>query len=212
MKHSMIASTLLLCLSITHSAVAEVSCSDLQNKGLACFRSGDVARADDINHNFDNLIKAIDQLQAAIEGLKKSQQGTTQRLKRIDSLANETKSLKSGVDSLNRSQQGTTQRLKRIDSLANETKSLRAGVDGLKKSQQSTTQRLNRVSIGNCKKIKGKCGAGMYNKPTYYLDRVRFSCPSQQPLLRSLRFLRCGKIKTKDEGLLVEATCCALTK
>ena len=171
----------LSCLSLTHAAVAEVSCSDLQDKGLACFRSGDVARADDINHNFDKLLKQLDELEALVERLRKGQDATTQRLKQVDGLARDTKAVK-------------------------------AGVDGLKKSQQSTTQSLNRLVIGECKAVKGSCGTGMFKQPLHYMDRVRFSCPAQSPVLRSLKFVRCGKRGTSNEGLLLEASCCKLRK
>lgn len=67
------------------------------------------------------------------------------------------------------------------------------------------------IRIGNCRRVEGSCGSGTYNRPTYYLDRVEFSCPSERPLLSEIRFKRCGPIGQSDEGLLLSASCCALS-
>ena len=69
----------------------------------------------------------------------------------------------------------------------------------------------SQITVGSCQHIDGPCGYGMYNKPTFFLDRVKFSCPDIKPILAGVRFKRCGPIEQSDEGLLLAATCCALS-
>ena len=68
-----------------------------------------------------------------------------------------------------------------------------------------TTHRHGRFA---CEQVDGPCGNGMYQKPTYYFDRVSFECPESHPMLSGFRFLRCGTTGTENEGLRVRATCC----
>ncbi|CZF81746.1 hypothetical protein GCE9029_02803 [Grimontia celer] len=75
---------------------------------------------------------------------------------------------------------------------------------------------LNEISgelkVGRCEDIRGKCGTGMFRQPTYYFDRVVFSCPDSKPIMSEFRFSRCGAINSANEGLQVIAKCCSLTK
>lgn len=76
---------------------------------------------------------------------------------------------------------------------------------------QTLIANVSQIRVGRCQLIDGQCGIGTYKQPTFYLDRVRFSCPEGHPILSGVRFKRCGAIDTKDEGLLLVATCCALS-
>ena len=75
---------------------------------------------------------------------------------------------------------------------------------------QSVLEQVSRIRVGSCEEIDGQCGVGMHNKPTYYFDRVRFSCPDNRPLLRGIHFERCEQ-GTPEEGLLVQGKCCSLS-
>ena len=76
---------------------------------------------------------------------------------------------------------------------------------------QSVIASASHVRVRSCLTIDGPCGDGMFNQPTYYFDRVKFSCPEERPILRGIKFERCGNKGTSDEGLLLVATCCALS-
>jgi len=62
-----------------------------------------------------------------------------------------------------------------------------------------------------CREHLGDCGAGTYGHTLRWLDRVAFSCPMEQPVMTGVRFERCGKFNTPDEGLRLVANCCALS-
>jgi len=64
------------------------------------------------------------------------------------------------------------------------------------------------IDCNECKTFTGNCGNGMFNQPTYYFDRVSYSCPTDYPMLKSFSYIRCGKTSTPDEGLAVKAVCC----
>ena len=66
------------------------------------------------------------------------------------------------------------------------------------------------LKIGNCQVVTGPCGTGMFQKPTYYFDRVKFSCPDDRPIMNTVRFKRCGEIGQNQEGLQIISNCCAL--
>ncbi len=70
--------------------------------------------------------------------------------------------------------------------------------------------KLSTNIVLDCKKIRGKCGNGMYKRETYYFDRVGFQCPDTSPFLKSFKFERCGKQYSVDEGLLIYAQCCQI--
>lgn len=61
-----------------------------------------------------------------------------------------------------------------------------------------------------CREHLGDCGVGTYGHTLRWLDRVDFSCPMDQPVMNSVRFERCGKFNTPDEGLRLVVNCCAL--
>lgn len=75
---------------------------------------------------------------------------------------------------------------------------------------QNKIQVASQIRVGNCQSTVGACGEGMFHQPTYYLDRVEFSCPGERPILKEFRFKRCGAINQSSEGLQLVATCCAL--
>jgi len=85
-------------------------------------------------------------------------------------------------------------------------------LSGLFQSISGLKQSLNNIEVGSCKYIMGACGKGMYQQPTYYLDRVGFECPDSNPILRGIRFERCGGLNTVNEGLLLRGSCCQLKK
>jgi hypothetical protein len=66
------------------------------------------------------------------------------------------------------------------------------------------------MTIADCMTVQGACGAGTFNQPTYYLDRVGGTCPADHPVFNGFQFFRCGAIGTADEGLGLNMTCCAL--
>jgi hypothetical protein len=59
----------------------------------------------------------------------------------------------------------------------------------------------------SCTVIDGACGAGMYNMPEWYFDRVGGWCPTGQRL-NGFQFVRCGALGTSAEGLLLRMRCC----
>ena len=67
------------------------------------------------------------------------------------------------------------------------------------------------VTMWDCTEYVGACGEGLYQQPTYYLDRVRFTCQPEHPVMQAVRFERCGEFNTPAEGLRLIGTCCALS-
>lgn len=65
-------------------------------------------------------------------------------------------------------------------------------------------------AVGACTTVAGACGAGTFNQPTYFLDRVAGTCPADHPVFKGFAFKRCGTLGTADEGLSLSMTCCAL--
>ncbi len=85
--------------------------------------------------------------------------------------------------------------------------------EAISKTEFSSGVSLDKLSTNivlECKKIRGKCGNGMYNKKTFYFDRVGFQCPDASPFLKSFKFERCGKRYSDNEGLLIYAQCCQI--
>jgi hypothetical protein len=66
------------------------------------------------------------------------------------------------------------------------------------------------LTVTDCQPVTGPCGAGTFDKPTYYLDRVGGTCPADHPILNGIHLQRCGDLGTPDEGLGLTMTCCAL--
>ena len=77
---------------------------------------------------------------------------------------------------------------------------------------QTITDKTNSLYIGECRLVNGDCGAGMFNQPTFFLDRVSFSCPNEAPIMVGFRFARCGELGTDDEGLQIVSKCCNLAR
>jgi hypothetical protein len=66
------------------------------------------------------------------------------------------------------------------------------------------------LKVGDCKTVDSACGNGTYNQPTFYLDRVGGTCPTDHPVFNGFKFLRCGTLDSASEGLALRMTCCAL--
>jgi hypothetical protein len=87
-------------------------------------------------------------------------------------------------------------------------------VGGGQRSQAHAEPQIGAVArtpqVTECREVVGPCGEGMFNMPTYFFDRVRFTCPEEAPILNGLRFDRCGQRDTPNEGLSITATCCTI--
>ena len=64
------------------------------------------------------------------------------------------------------------------------------------------------LGLGECRSVSGQCGFPVASHSNAYLDRVATSCPADAPILRAVRFGRCGQ---SNEGMQFLTTCCALT-
>jgi hypothetical protein len=82
----------------------------------------------------------------------------------------------------------------------------------LKNQAEKDAKSLSEMKYSDCKEIIGVCGEGMFKQPTYLLDRVKFSCPTERPFMNSFRFVRCGELRQPNEGLQIAARCCGMVR
>lgn len=73
---------------------------------------------------------------------------------------------------------------------------------------EADTANASAPLVSNCAHVQGPCGNGMFNQPTFYMDRVSGFCPAERPMLNGFRFVRCGPIATSEEGLALDLVCC----
>lgn len=76
-------------------------------------------------------------------------------------------------------------------------------------AENAAKAHANSIKVGNCTTVTGGCGTGTTGQPLHYIDRVSFACPSERPILKNLRFVRCG---SGANGLSISATCCAIVR
>jgi septal ring factor EnvC (AmiA/AmiB activator) len=76
-------------------------------------------------------------------------------------------------------------------------------------AEHAAKAHANSIKVGNCTNVTGGCGTGTTGQPVHYIDRVSFACPSERPILKNLRFVRCG---SGANGLSISATCCAIVR
>jgi DNA anti-recombination protein RmuC len=156
--------------------------------------------------------KALEKLERARE-LVKEQQAENQRLLKKQQAENERlASENQRIAHDNKRQTSENQRLV-LENKRLVLENQRVVVDNQNQVAAIKSQlenRLKKIQVGNCQRIDGPCGFGMFREPTFYFDRVAYSCPDTRQILKTLQFRRCGELGTSNEGLLIRATCCQI--
>jgi len=176
---------------------------------FACFVSINTAYADCTK--VDTTLEAIKCLEERITQLSNASSSAKVSLeKEILSLDKDVTKLNGQVTSNNDALSKNISVIGTKVNKNNSTQSKKISTQGKKISSLTSKVNSRKVAVVNCKVIKGSCGTGMFNRPTYYFDRVNYSCPSSRPVLKQFKFARCGAINTANEGLVIYATCCGL--